>query len=137
MVMKRIGPVAAKLVRNPIELVAAANQSAARIVGEPVRPGGAATSSPGAVEAPRLNSGAAGTSNAIESAGPEGPASDGARGGRSAPMLGGGDPGKLKLVVNTGWRSVPRHNGDSPAPTLRRPVLTVVEGDRHHAASRF
>lgn len=55
--MKRIGPIAAKLVSNPIELVAAANQEARQEFegGDgPVREGGPASPSPIArLEAPR------------------------------------------------------------------------------------
>lgn len=82
--------------------------------------------SPGALAAPRLNSGAAGTSNAIGSAGPEGPASDGAHSVNGVPMPAGG-AGKLKLVTSTGE---PTHRPLSALPTRRvgSPVLVYERG---------
>ena len=127
--MKRIGPIAARLVANPIELVAAANfKRSTELVA--ARPSGGPNEPPDA-QAP----------------GREAVASEGKKVRGRAPAVSGHDGqaprGKtfaqdssrtlLRLVVSNEMRGAQRRQlRGSPAPASRSPLLIVVGG---HATS--
>jgi hypothetical protein len=135
--MKRIGEIAARLVANPVELVAAANQKRSTELKSGGRSAGRGSDQPPTlcVDAPTPSGSSEVDGKHGDAARPVGSTKPNVLSGQFQPSPARGRP--VVVVVNTDMRRVNRRPTGFPSPALRRSLLIVIEGGRHASTNGF